>query len=98
MPRGRYGTTDSWREVTLTAAQERRDVAGRVRHGARRARRLTLVAVLALASTAATASAAPQLPDLVADAPGPSLKPAGYNDGTQRLLMRLDGFVHNAGS
>jgi Lysyl oxidase len=73
-------------------------VAGRVREGAARARRLTLVAVLALAATAATASAAPQLPDLVADAPGPSLRPEVYNDGTQRLLMRLDGFVHNAGS
>jgi hypothetical protein len=56
---------------------------------------LTLVAVLALASTA---SAAAQLPDLVADAPGPGLPPEIYNDGTQRLLMRLDGFVHNRGS
>lgn len=56
--------------------------------------RLTLVALLALASTA---SAAPQLPDLVADAPGPSERPEIYNDGTQRLLMRLDGFVHNRG-
>jgi lysyl oxidase len=73
-------------------------VAGGVRHVARRARRLTLVAVLALASTTATAAAAPQLPDLVADAPGPSLKPEIYNDGGQRLLMRLDGYVHNAGS
>lgn len=61
---------------------------------------MTSVAVLALASTAvtaATAAAAPQLPDLVADAPGPSLEPEIYNDGTARLLMRLDGFVHNAG-
>jgi Lysyl oxidase len=73
-------------------------VAGGVRHVVRRARRLTLVAVLALAATAPTAWAAPQLPDLVADAPGPSLKPEIYNDGTQRLLMRLDGFVHNAGN
>jgi hypothetical protein len=84
--------------MTLTAAQERRDVAGSVRRAARRAGRVTTVAVLALVSTAATAAAAPQLPDLVADGPGPSLKPEIYNDGTQRLLMRLDGFVHNAGN
>ncbi len=58
-------------------------------------RRLTLVALLALVSTA---SAAPQLPDLVADPPGPSEQPEVYDDGeTQRLLMRLDGFVHNSG-
>lgn len=67
-----------------------------MRRAARRARPLTLVAVLAFAPTAA---AAPQLPNLVADAPGPSLAPEIYNDGsTQRLLMRLDGFVHNGGS
>jgi hypothetical protein len=68
-----------------------------VRHGLPWTRRLTLVLLLALASSA---SAAPQLPDLVADAPGPSKKPELYTDtdGTQRLLMRLDGFVHNSGS
>jgi hypothetical protein len=64
-------------------------------------RRLTVVAALALASTAslaATASAAPLLPDLVADAPGPGKKPEIYDDGTQRLLIRLNGYVHNRGS
>jgi hypothetical protein len=51
--------------------------------------------VLALATTA---SAAPDLPDLVADAPGPK-EPEIYDDrGTQRLLLRLDGYVHNRGT
>ncbi len=58
-------------------------------------RRLTPVLVLALASTA---PAAPELPDLVADAPGPK-EPEIYDDrGTQRLLLRMDGFVHNRGA
>jgi hypothetical protein len=67
---------------------------------ARSARRhlawLTLLAFLALAPAA---SAAPLMPDLVADAPGASRQPEIYNDGgTQRLLLRMDGFVHNQGS
>jgi hypothetical protein len=78
----------------LTAAHERREVAGRVRRAVRRALPVTFLAVLAFASTA---SAAPQLPDLVADAPGPSKEPQIYSNGSERLLMRLNGFVHNSG-
>jgi hypothetical protein len=59
---------------------------------------VALVGLFALPAFASTASAAPTLPDLVADAPGPSEQPEIYDDGTtQRLLMRLDGFVHNRG-
>jgi Lysyl oxidase len=80
--------------MTLTTSHPRRTMADRLRRAARRARPLTFVAVLAFASTAA---AAPQPPDLVADAPGPSKQPQIYDNGSQRLLMRLDGFVHNSG-
>jgi hypothetical protein len=81
--------------VKSRAAHERTDAVRAAWRTGAWTRRLTLVAVLALASTASAAT--PQLPDLVADAPGPSTKPQVYDDGSQRLLMRLDGFVHNAG-
>jgi hypothetical protein len=82
--------------VKIRAAHERTDAVRAALRAVAWTRRLTVVAVLALASTASAAT--PQLPDLVADAPGPSKKPQVYDDGTQRLLMRLDGFVHNAGA
>jgi hypothetical protein len=82
--------------VKSRAAHERTDAVRAAWRAAAWIRRLTLVAVLTLASAASAAT--PQLPDLVADAPGPSRKPQLYDDGSgQRLLMRLDGFVHNAG-
>ena len=66
----------------------------------RTATSLTLLATVALAAgvQAPAASAAPILPDLVSDAPGQSIPPETYTDsqGT-RLLVRFDGFVHNAG-
>ena len=47
---------------------------------------------------AAGALAAPVYPDLVADPPGAASAPVVYDDGAgPRLLMRFDGFVHNAG-
>jgi hypothetical protein len=86
--------TSSWRASEYHSAT---GDAGVVRRVARWTRRLTLVAFVALASSA---SAAPLLPDLVADAPGPGKQPQLYTDtdGTQRLLLRLNGFVHNSGS
>lgn len=40
----------------------------------------------------------PVLPDLVADAPQRQIvSPYTYPDGTQALLMRFDGYVHNIG-
>jgi hypothetical protein len=47
---------------------------------------------------ASGALAAPLYPDLVSDPPGAASPPAVYDDGAgPRLLMRFDGFVHNAG-
>lgn len=47
---------------------------------------------------ASGALAAPVYPDLVADPPGAASAPVVYDDGAgPRLLMRFDGFVHNAG-
>lgn len=58
---------------------------------------LALVAPLTLTSAAA-AAAVPLLPDLVSDPPGPSLAPELYTDAQgSRLLIRMDGFVHNRG-
>jgi hypothetical protein len=60
-------------------------------------------AVLALSCAlaglpASGALAAPVYPDLVADPPGAASAPVVYDDGAgPRLLMRFDGFVHNAG-
>jgi hypothetical protein len=84
--------------VKSRTAHERTDAVRAAWRAGAWTRRLTLVAVLALASTASAAT--PQLPDLVADAPGPSKRPQLYDDGggSQRLLMRLDGYVHNAGA
>jgi hypothetical protein len=56
---------------------------------------LALAAPLTLTSAAA---AVPLLPDLVSDPPGPSKPPELYADAQgSRLLMRMDGFVHNRG-
>jgi hypothetical protein len=56
---------------------------------------LALAAPLTLTSAAA---AVPLLPDLVSDPPGPSRPPELYTDAQgSRLLMRMDGFVHNRG-
>jgi hypothetical protein len=59
----------------------------------------TLVAcACAVALAPATAAAAPLLPDLVADPPVGGNVPAVYADPQgDRLLLRLDGFVHNRG-
>ncbi len=69
-------------------------------HRPRAAMSGTLLATVVLAAgvQAPAASAAPILPDLVSDAPGTSIAPETYVDsqGT-RLLVRFDGFVHNAG-
>ena len=80
--------------MTLTRRHEGPRAERTVRRRVAWVRGLTLVAVLAFASPA---SAAPQLPDLVADAPV-AKPPEVHDDGsTQRLLLRLDGFVHNRG-
>jgi hypothetical protein len=82
--------------VKSRAAHERTDAVRAAWRAGAWTRRLTLVGALTLASAASAAT--PQLPDLVADAPGPSKNPQVYDDGSgERLLMRLDGFVHNAG-
>ena len=48
--------------------------------------------------SASGAQAAPVYPNLVADPPGAAAAPVVYDDGAgPRLLMRFDGFVHNAG-
>lgn len=66
-------------------------------------RRFLVCRVLALscalfALPVSGALAAPVYPDLVADSPGAPLAPVVYDDGAgPRLLMRFDGFVHNAG-
>ncbi len=47
---------------------------------------------------ASGALAAPLYPNLVSDPPGAASAPVVYDDGAgPRLLMRFDGFVHNAG-
>jgi hypothetical protein len=59
----------------------------------------SLLATVGLLALAPAASAVPVLPDLVADAPVPSRAPEIYSDAQgQRLLMRMDGYVHNAGA
>ncbi|MBY0396346.1 MAG: hypothetical protein K2X91_07735, partial [Thermoleophilia bacterium] len=68
-------------------------------------RRLVLWAILAAATLAAgvptlgvAAPADAVLPDLVADAPArPIISGYTYPDGTQALLLRFDGYVHNIG-
>jgi len=59
----------------------------------------TLLAALACAAaTAPAAVAAPLLPDIVADAPVSGSAPEVQADAQgSRLLLRLDGFVHNRG-
>jgi hypothetical protein len=60
---------------------------------------LVLLGTLAgVAAGAPAAVAAPVLPDVVADPPVPDGPPDVQDDGQgSRLLLRLDGFVHNAG-
>jgi len=60
---------------------------------------LVLLGALACAAAGAPAAvAAPVLPDVVADPPVPDGPPDVQDDGQgSRLLLRLDGFVHNAG-
>jgi hypothetical protein len=68
-----------------------------------RARRTAVAAASLLALAApltmtSAAAAVPLLPDLVSDPPGPSKPPELYTDSQgSRLLMRMDGFVHNRG-
>jgi hypothetical protein len=58
----------------------------------------TLVAA-ALALSSTPANAAPLLPDIVADAPVGGYRHDVYSDPQgERLLLRLDGFVHNVGA
>lgn len=60
--------------------------------------RVLALSCMLLVLSAPAALAAPLPPDLVADAPGAPLAPVVYDDGAgPRLLMRFDGFVHNAG-
>jgi len=67
---------------------------GRLWRGVRAA---LLVAAVALAA-AQRADAAQLLPDLVADPPVSGTKPIVYGDGQgARLLLRMDGYVHNRG-
>ena len=69
------------------------------------ARRIVLWAILAAAALAGlvpilgiAAPANAVLPDLVADAPTrPIISNYTYPDGTQALLLRFDGYVHNIG-
>src|SRR4051794_36598795 len=57
---------------------------------------LIAVAVLAFAPAA---HASDQLPDLVADPPAnPLLEVHDYGGGQQDLLLRFDGYIHNAGA
>jgi hypothetical protein len=59
---------------------------------------LALVAA-GLALSSAPADAAPLLPDIVADAPVGGYQPELYSDPQgERLLLRMDGFVHNVGA
>jgi hypothetical protein len=61
-------------------------------------RRVLALSCALLGLPVSGALAAPVLPDLVADPPGPPSAPVVYDDGRgPRLLMRFDGFVHNAG-
>jgi len=57
------------------------------------------LAIAALALSSTPANAAPQLPDIVADAPVGGYQHDVYSDPQgERLLLRLDGFVHNVGT
>jgi hypothetical protein len=62
--------------------------------------RIRIVAVLVLALAAGPAAAAPTdpvYPDLVSDPPEAPFIETYVTGGTERLLLRMDGFVHNAG-
>jgi hypothetical protein len=65
-------------------------------------RTLAVAATLVTALTAAAPrarAATDLLPDLVAPAPtGPQLAPATLGDGQTHLLLRFNGFIHNAGA
>jgi hypothetical protein len=57
-----------------------------------------LAGVVCALGIAPAAAAAPVLPDLVADPPGGGHPPVVYDDAQgERLLLRMDGFVHNRG-
>jgi len=72
---------------------------GRRTTGLRRGATVTVLTFLALVVPATLAHAAPLLPDLVSDAPVQSRAPQVYTDATgSRLLLRMDGYVHNAGA
>jgi Lysyl oxidase len=79
------------------SAQTVREGAGGIRR--RATLPVSLLSVVGLLAFAPAALATPILPDLVADAPIPSKAPEVYVDGSgSRLLIRLDGYVHNAGA
>jgi len=62
-------------------------------------RRVLALSCALFALPVSGALAAPVYPDLVADPPGAAYAPVVYDDGGgPRLLMRFDGFVHNAGT
>src|SRR3954471_6930071 len=57
-----------------------------------------LALVAALLAPVGSATASDLLPDLVADPPsGSYLEIHDYGNGQQDLLLRFDGYVHNAG-
>lgn len=58
----------------------------------------SLLALAASLTVTSAAAAVALLPNLVSDPPGPSRAPELYTDAQgSRLLMRMDGFVHNRG-
>jgi hypothetical protein len=64
----------------------------------RRLPSMLLAAAVGALVAASPSAAAPMLPDLVADPPVGGNQPVVYADAQgQRLLLRMDGFVHNRG-
>jgi hypothetical protein len=88
---------------SLARLQHSRAGVGQVSGTTRGAAAVLAAAVAATVAMLASGSASaidttPVLPDLVADPPGTSIKPEVYVDSQGgRLLLRFDGFVHNAG-
>src|SRR4051812_36696273 len=61
--------------------------------------RSCLIALMLLFGLAPAARAADLLPDLVSDPPsGAYLEVHDYGNGQHELLLRFNGYVHNAGS